>query len=728
MMGLEGDPHRNRFLASTAGRTARSLEWRLSVVSPVDDRQRRFAHAISARSLADASEQFEVPRIGSDARPSAGCSAAWRWARRRRSKHPRVRRQADPVQPDRVRGARITPVHIRPARVRQRPRRVDEQQGTVGRFAGHQPSHRQDLPPHWPIFVEPGLLFRIFVGTIVVVWVDRRVLVRAFFVLAIGATGVSCAPASRPTPATPSADTVPLAITIDDLPFVGPTTGNEPPAQVVERMVRTLLDRGIPATGFVVCRRAEDQPNAWQRWIGAGLALGNHSYTHRALDDVDVSEWLTDVERCQVKLTNDIGSTPKWFRYPYLRTGADAPRRAAGEKGLAALSLRRAPVTVDTADWAFANTYAHAKTTDSDRAEQIAAAYIEHLRGSWRHYRRVAQTRTGREIAQVILLHANAILADQLPRLLDMLQAEGAHFVSLDEAMTDPVYRATDDWLDPVGASWLYRLAPADIAAWGWDRGQLAAIQARFEDRPEERFGRIGRSTRVRRLDGSPAWVIRHDKPVAANALVYRTKDGTPVLVDTPWTDEATREVVDWAAVRFGRPLALAIVGHFHADSAGGIGALRADGIVTIGSSHTAHLIETRGAFLQKTLIETYGPAFAGPPPVPPAQTFDPEVGYETEVGGTKIRIFYPGAAHAPDNVVTFFEESGLLFGGCMIKAGDSLGYLGDADLASWPAAVRRLIALSPQLVIPGHGDRFGPDLLPHTLDLLDQHRARETQ
>ncbi len=95
------------------------------------------------------------------------------------------------------------------------------------------------------------------------------------------------------------------------------------------------------------------------------------------------------------------------------------------------------------------------------------------------------------------------------------------------------------------------------------------------------------------------------------------------------------------------------------------------------------------------------------------------------EFGTEQVRLLHPGAAHSPDNIVVFFPRRGVLFGGCMIKGGASLGNLTDADLQSWPAAIGRLQALSPRVVVPGHDERLDPGQLDNTLRLLAQEAAR---
>lgn len=84
-----------------------------------------------------------------------------------------------------------------------------------------------------------------------------------------------------------------------------------------------------------------------------------------------------------------------------------------------------------------------------------------------------------------------------------------------------------------------------------------------------------------------------------------------------------------------------------------------------------------------------------------------------------------PGAANAPDNVMVWLPESQVLFGGCAVKSSQSttLGNTADADLAEWTKAMQRAGDRYPQaeVVVPGHGEAGGLELLQHTAQLLAQ-------
>jgi len=65
----------------------------------------------------------------------------------------------------------------------------------------------------------------------------------------------------------------------------------------------------------------------------------------------------------------------------------------------------------------------------------------------------------GRQIAQVLLIHANEINADSLAATLQRLQDRGYRFITLGEALADPAYASAAGASRQYGPSWLSRWA-----------------------------------------------------------------------------------------------------------------------------------------------------------------------------------------------------------------------------------------------------------------------------
>ena len=68
----------------------------------------------------------------------------------------------------------------------------------------------------------------------------------------------------------------------------------------------------------------------------------------------------------------------------------------------------------------------------------------------------VSRRLLGREVRQVLLLHANALNADYFDRLARMMKARGYEFITLERALQDEAYAQPDTYVGNWGISWLH--------------------------------------------------------------------------------------------------------------------------------------------------------------------------------------------------------------------------------------------------------------------------------
>ena len=188
---------------------------------------------------------------------------------------------------------------------------------------------------------------------------------------------------------------------------------------------------------------------------------------------------------------------------------------------------------------------------------------------------------------------------------------------------------------------------------------------------------------------------------VPASGLIVRTPKGL-LLVDTGWTEDQTKRLVSWAEASLHARFVKAVITHSHADRSGGLATLRRLGL-------RAYALDLTVARLPEDKRHPVGTLFAAADRV-----YADPLGFEA---------FYPGPGHSRDNIVIWFEGAGILFGGCLVKAeaAHDLGSVTEADMASWPVAVKAVADRYPKatLVVPGHGEVGGILALSHTLDLL---------
>jgi glyoxylase-like metal-dependent hydrolase (beta-lactamase superfamily II) len=215
--------------------------------------------------------------------------------------------------------------------------------------------------------------------------------------------------------------------------------------------------------------------------------------------------------------------------------------------------------------------------------------------------------------------------------------------------------------------------------------------------------------------------------------MIVEMKNSDLVWVDTPYTPEATREVLEWIETRLGKRTITAINTGFHYDNLGGNGYLIEKEIPVYGPELTVELLKERGeamramtlSWLQAPKYQRYHEAYEGLTYVAPTRLFKLKEGLQLEFGEEIVQVYYPGPSHSPDNVVVYFPSRKILFGTCMIIGEDKVGNTSDADLEAWPESVRNLERFDFDVLVPGHGDRLDPALLEHTINLLKSFQER---
>ena len=190
--------------------------------------------------------------------------------------------------------------------------------------------------------------------------------------------------------------------------------------------------------------------------------------------------------------------------------------------------------------------------------------------------------------------------------------------------------------------------------------------------------------------------------PFPANGL-FAVTDAGIILIDTPWDEDQTKQLIDTLQQRFNQKIVLCIATHFHNDRTGGFEILNKQDVETYTSRQTYNLAKDRGEQL-------------------PNFTFASDTTFT--IGDLELQTFYPGPGHTRDNIVVWFPKEKILFGGCLIKSLEttSIGYTIDASLEQWPASISKVSEQfkDAKFVIPGHqGWQGGTKQFAHTLKII---------
>jgi peptidoglycan/xylan/chitin deacetylase (PgdA/CDA1 family) len=253
-----------------------------------------------------------------------------------------------------------------------------------------------------------------------------------------------------------------VAITIDDLPRGGDGGSRRPAdiATMTARLLQPIRDGRIPVTGFVNAGQAGTwAPGALRAfldlWLDAGADLGNHSHSHLNINVVGLDEYIADITRGEPTIRAALearGRTLTFYRHPFLFTGPTQDIKAMLQAFLDSRGYRVAPVTVDNSDYMFAALYTNPKYRARVRQE-----YVPYMESVVAFFEARAVEVAGRELPQILLIHASELNADLLPDLLAMFRRRGYEFVSLDRALEDDAYRLPEDYVGRGGFSWIHR-------------------------------------------------------------------------------------------------------------------------------------------------------------------------------------------------------------------------------------------------------------------------------
>jgi peptidoglycan/xylan/chitin deacetylase (PgdA/CDA1 family) len=204
----------------------------------------------------------------------------------------------------------------------------------------------------------------------------------------------------------------------------------------------------LQATGFLIGEGLGRDPAraaAAEAWVAAGYEVGNHTFRHLAFGDLDASAYLKDVDDNRsvvAQYEKRLGQTTHYFRCPYLDEGATDEARRALRHDLRVHHDTLARVSIDFDDWAFSVPFERCVSAgDPAQTALLQKAYVEHGVSHLVWADIASRSLLGRTMPHVLLLHANPVTAASLDELLKAYDARGVQYVSLGEALRDPIYR-----------------------------------------------------------------------------------------------------------------------------------------------------------------------------------------------------------------------------------------------------------------------------------------------
>lgn len=292
--------------------------------------------------------------------------------------------------------------------------------------------------------------------------------------LRVCCAAIAFAAVAAGTPSAPDCPAKPrrtLAVTVDDL--VGVQVQGSDLAGL-RAMTGALLGKlraaDVPAVGFVnMAKTLVDGRPSPERvallgdWLDAGMELGNHTFSHADLHLVSPEVFEANVVRGEEGLKALVearGGRLRYFRHPCLHTGRSLDVRERVNAFLASRGYTIAPVTVDNGEWIYASAYrCLLDLGDLGTARRLREDYLDYMLRKVVYFEDQSRKLFGREVPQVLLVHANALNAHCIDQILAGLRERGYAFVPLADAIADPAYASPDTFTGRGGISWLHRWA-----------------------------------------------------------------------------------------------------------------------------------------------------------------------------------------------------------------------------------------------------------------------------
>ncbi|MFZ4056506.1 MAG: BlaB/IND/MUS family subclass B1 metallo-beta-lactamase [Ferruginibacter sp.] len=190
------------------------------------------------------------------------------------------------------------------------------------------------------------------------------------------------------------------------------------------------------------------------------------------------------------------------------------------------------------------------------------------------------------------------------------------------------------------------------------------------------------------------------DSQVPANGMYLVTNEGV-VMFDTPWDTTQFQPLLDSIKFKHHKKVVLCFATHWHSDKTAGLEYYNQLGIKTYTTVLTDALSKKndkkRAQFLmQKDTVFNIA-----------------QYSFET---------YFPGEGHTKDNIIIWFKNEKILYGGCLIKGADAddLGYLDDGNKKAYETTLKRVQkkCKDPKFIVIAHSDWRNIGSLKHSLKM----------
>ncbi|MEO6965975.1 MAG: polysaccharide deacetylase family protein [Acidobacteriaceae bacterium] len=264
------------------------------------------------------------------------------------------------------------------------------------------------------------------------------------------AGAISASPETRPQPPLQSHPPFKrhpvVALTFDDLPAGGGLRPGVTRVGILTHLTEELRANHLKGVyGFVNAVDLGGDPDTQQAlriWMGAGMNIGNHTWSHPALSSETAADYEHNIALDEPALRQYAGKRNwHWLRFPYMEEGDTLAKRNDVRDWLRQHGYRIAEITLNFNDDDWSDPYLRCmEKHDQAGIAWLQQSYLEAAAQLIPFEREEQQLAFGHEIPNVLLLHATEFTTLMLPSLIRLLKQQGFRFASLPKVEKNRAY------------------------------------------------------------------------------------------------------------------------------------------------------------------------------------------------------------------------------------------------------------------------------------------------
>jgi hypothetical protein len=111
--------------------------------------------------------------------------------------------------------------------------------------------------------------------------------------------------------------------------------------------------------------------------------------------------------------------------------------------------------------------------------ERLKVVYVNHLTEALEYAEAQSEKVFGRQVKHILRLHMGIATASFIDDLIALLKERGYTFLSLEEALSDPAYETEEEYVGPLGLSFIDRVAATRGLPYDPDHARLSIREIR---------------------------------------------------------------------------------------------------------------------------------------------------------------------------------------------------------------------------------------------------------